>query len=1688
MPVTRSQGQSESPNQGTDGQNNDTSHRDPDDEFVDAVDARVLSAINQIITDKLSQISEDLNRTILNTITTAIQSQARNPSAQQNQAEELPTASPSSTRTFTENQSGFQDHRGESTRRTNLEHGQHTTFQGMNNETFQRTLYETPIRPNYSGTLPIHPIEPSKYSGDPKKARSWLREYSETCTINGYDNYHKKMRMVAYLTNEAKDWYYSIRKERSDISWEELQKIFLEDFTSTSTSKELFKILCDARQRKNERPFAFLLRIQRYCYDYNAEMPEKEVVNWCLDGLDQNIANTIKSPTPKNARTLNWLKEKLREWSIDDPEVERQRDRVMQNRNHVSDKANPTPTKPTGQDPYPRKSPSHPNWVCFNCNGKGHALTQCTRPKDDEAIKKNRARFMDARAGRFVQHINAPIENDEQLEKIYENDETDIPRENFHGANLVDRSRDILVVDQVIEHLPCDGLPKPTLQLKMNNKSVRGRLDCGADMTIIPEHVAKHLNLNMVAPKQLEFGTASATALRPIGLSAVTVEHNNRVASLLVAVVRDNDSTKVLWGIDVFSLFNLTLAFHDGHIKITEKQVMAPNALLNKETTKILNIERMRESQRKQELKPKLIYGEMDPDENFRLEQELLKYHDVFSLSSSDIGHTKSIQHKIPLTDNTPVFSKPYRVAFRHRQLLEDMLKEMQRAGIIRPSTSPYASPILFVDKPDGSKRLCVDYRKLNAISVRDRTPMPHPEDVFGMMSGVKIFTKLDITSMFWQIEVAPEDCHKTAFTTSSGLFEFVMMPFGLMNAPATAVRLMRHVLRDLDGKICYVYFDDILIFACNIEEMIERTTSVLQRIRDHEIKLKPSKCGFGLNSTTYLGQKITASGISLDDSRVEAVKMFPIPKDQHEVRSFHGLCSYNRRYVKGFADIAKPLTQLMKKGIEFIWSDECQKSFDTLKDRLISKPILVYFDVNSEHELRTDASAYGMGAILYQKSEITEKQGVILYMSKSLNKAQQNYSATERECLAAFWAITTLKHYLLGRKFTLITDHNPLSLLKNGKDPHQRLARWVAQLQGYDFDVKYKPGPSHSDADCLSRLIPENKHANDEIEEAADNIQQAILAVTFSSDSIDMIQEQRNDDFCNKLIKELESESENIRTSHFTIQNDLLYHKNANGDLQLVIPRSQTLEILKQCHDNALAGHMGLKRTYALIRERFFWRNMRDEIIKYVQTCDKCQKRKASNKRSQGFIEPIPIAEDVFDNIGIDLIDKLPISRTGKNSILVMTDNLSKYVVTVNLQDGLADTINTAIFEHFITKFGCPKTIISDRGSNLTSMENNNFFNSLGIKRITTTAYHPQANGQTERFNRVIGAQLAMFVEKSQRDWCKFVPALTFAYNVSKHSVTNVTPYELVFARKPRIPAENIFGRQQYINPNCPGLEVRAEEAKELIKQYIRKSQAKNKKRIDQTLDPNRFEVGDLVVIKRPTRVPGGAKKLTFTYIGPFRLTKKLNNLNFEVVNLNGRPRCFSVHPIHLRKYYLRANGTPPAPPAILTNYQDPVTENQGPEHNNLTNEEEGPYTYTREPVRKFSTTELPRLDLDDITVTGRPSVIEADPTEINMEPLQFQDSYPIDSSRSTLNEPNAMELEEDKNGRQVEATTEEENIEQTVDQQLTQITIGGKRDDLVENIDTTIQVSRPKRNHKLPARYANLAHENFQCSQVNL
>ncbi|GFT56609.1 hypothetical protein TNCV_1313421 [Trichonephila clavipes] len=778
-------------------------------------------------------------------------------------------------------------------------------------------------------------------------------------------------------------------------------------------------------------------------------------------------------------------------------------------------------------------------------------------------------------------------------------------------------------------------------------------------------------------------------------------------------------------------------------------------------------------------------------------------------------------------------------------------------------------------------------------------------------------FSSMDLRSGYWQIEIDEADREKTAFITPEGLYEFKVMPFGLCNAPATFERMMDNLLRHFKWTMCLCYLDDIIVFSETFEDHLIRLRLVLKCLQEAGLKLNSKKCLFAAQEVKILGHLVSSNGVRPDPDKIKAVRNFPTPKNIHDIRSFLGLCSYFRRFIKGFCYLAEPLQSLLKSGVEFHWGPEEVEAFNSLKKALTSDPVLGMYDERASTEIHTDASGYGIGAVLVQIQNNVEK--VIAYASRTLTKAEKNYSTTERECLAIVWATNKFRPYIFGKHFTVVTDHHSLCWLMNLKDPSGRLARWALRLQEHDFDVKYKTGKKHSDADALSRNPVEEET------ETPDKF----LAVTTS---MNLAMEQKKDQDLAKL-KLLSNSSKN---EEFRFIDGILCRKNFDPDGKLwlpVIPKHLRADILRHFHDAPTAGHLGFAKTYDRIRKRFYWPGMYRNVVRYVMHCRECQRRKSVPQRPPGRLVPIPPAIAPFHRIGIDLLGRFPKSAHGNKWIIVCTDYSTRYATTKALPTAEVDEIAKFLLEEIVLRHGAPRVIITDRGAVFRSRLVSSLVDLCNIDHRFTTAYHPQTNGLTERFNKTLADMLSMYVDVEQKNWDEILPFVTFAYNTAKQETTGFTPFFLLHGREAETTLDTMlpFCPNDFDDNNITKIAARAEESRQLARVHTLRAQDKDRRRYDSKHQMVSYAPGDLVWVYTPVRKVGLSEKLLRRYFGPYQVLRRLSAVTYEVQDFDPASRKRKlrevVHVLRMKPYHDPAEQieTEDIPPK--ESYKGPIT-----------------------------------------------------------------------------------------------------------------------------------------------------------------
>lgn len=613
------------------------------------------------------------------------------------------------------------------------------------------------------------------------------------------------------------------------------------------------------------------------------------------------------------------------------------------------------------------------------------------------------------------------------------------------------------------------------------------------------------------------------------------------------------------------------------------------------------------------------------------------------TVCNQEIGYTNLVKHRIITTDELPVRKRAYKVSIEKQSFVEGQIKELLDKKIIRPSCSPWASPVVVVQKKDGGSRLCIDYRGLNAKTHLDAYPMPQIQDILESLHGATVFSTLDLKSGYWQLEMESHSIQKTGFITSSGLYEFLRLPFGLKNAAASFQRLMEHVLRELKGKCCMVYIDDVVVYSKNKQDHLQHLQQVFNCFHKAGLTLNLKKCNFIQKSLTFLGHVVSREGIKTDPTKVTAVSSFPIPQSLKEVQRFLGMAGWYHRFIPSFSEKAAPLHALKQKNSTWIWTDQCQQALDLIKQDLMQAPVLTSPDFTQPFRVQTDASEVGLGAVLTQ--ECAGKEHVIAYASRLLRGAERSYSVSEKECLAVVWAVEKWRPYLEGRLFEVLTDHAALTWAFQHPKPSSRLIRWTIRLQGFHFTVKYRKGQCNVVPDALSRAPSLTISPN-------------IIAVAQASNSVsspvsmpvDLAQiaiAQNNDQEIQELISKVPSQTpQDSSRVHYVTENGFLFRSVPDGrkgqKLQLVIPSIHHQAFVQYAHDNPLSGHLGKLKTLLRLLETVYWPTIRADVWKHCKECQVCQKYKPSMSKLSGYLQSTPIVEPGY-MMGIDLMGPFP-------------------------------------------------------------------------------------------------------------------------------------------------------------------------------------------------------------------------------------------------------------------------------------------------------------------------------------------------------------------------------------------------------------------------------------------------------------
>ena len=941
------------------------------------------------------------------------------------------------------------------------------------------------------------------------------------------------------------------------------------------------------------------------------------------------------------------------------------------------------------------------------------------------------------------------------------------------------------------------------------------------------------------------------------------------------------------------------------------------------------------------------------PEQMIIVRDLLCKYENAFAKSDEDLGETDLEMHRIDTGDAKPIKIPPRRMPFARKAAVREEVHKLKKMNVIEDSMSPWAAPIVLVKKKDGIRyRFCLDYRELNKVTKKDSYPLPRIDDSLDQLQGSVIFSCLDLNSGYFQCLVHPDDREKTAFVTQDGLFQFRTLPQGVVNGVANFSRLMDKVFAGLSQEILLVYIDDIITLGRSFEDHVRNLELVLIRITQANLKISPSKCQLFQSEVKFLGFKVSKFGLSPDPDKISAVVDWPRPTTQTQTRAYLGLCSYYRRFVKGFATIASPLHKLTEKSDSFNWNIDCQKAFDSLKSALTSAPILGFpidQEDGPEFIIDCDASGYALGAVLSQVQN--NEETVLAYYSKSFSKPERNYCVTRRELKSLVASVKHFHHYVYGRKVLIRTDHGALRWLMNFKNPEGQIARWLEVLSTYELTIVHRAGTKHTNADGLSRRpcgeckYCERQELKEKIAEVHPNCNPLCAGVRdqqsspkSSSDwlpvwSLEELETLQKDDLIvNTALSwvkqgerpswsDMRNEGAVLRRfwtmwKQLTLKDGLLYvlakESTTNSPvLRLVAPHQVRTAILEFLHDHRTAAHLGITKTHKKVRDRFWWPQLKKDVVRWCKFCPACQKRNLRVGRRTAPLQQEPVGSPL-ERMAMDILSFRETTADGNCCVLVIIDYFSKYADAFALPDHTALTVADCLVTEVFTRVGVPLILHSDQGAEFTSNLMNDLCRLLQINKTRTTPYHARSDGLTEKFNSTLINMLSKFCNDNKENWDDHLPYIMCAYRASVQESTGFTPNRLFLGREINLPVDVMFpvgDRHLNVSKGCPvkyveWVQQTMEQSFEHARENLRTSAIRQKSYYDKRAIMRKFQRGDWVVrYYHPLLVKS---KLNNRYMGPYVVLRPVNEVTYEI-QLNPESKPLVVHVDDLKPFYAK-------------------------------------------------------------------------------------------------------------------------------------------------------------------------------------
>uniref|UniRef100_A0A1Y1JUB3 RNA-directed DNA polymerase n=1 Tax=Photinus pyralis TaxID=7054 RepID=A0A1Y1JUB3_PHOPY len=1013
---------------------------------------------------------------------------------------------------------------------------------------------------------------------------------------------------------------------------------------------------------------------------------------------------------------------------------------------------------------------------------------------------------------------------------------------------------------------------RPYISLSICGERIRALFDSGANQTILGSnglYLIKKFNLILKRNgHEYYLSTADGKDQKVLGTVELPIIIDG-VCKSINAIACSSILNPLILGMDACYAFGFKTDFSTDSFKVT-------------------NVSALR-----------ALHGIDDLDEQQKLELDTV-IDNFKNISGPCLSRTNLVSHFIDVGDAQPIKQRFYPLSPAMQKHADAELDRMLKEGIVRPSKSPWSSPMVLVRKKGSNPeqyRLCFDGRKLNSVTKRDAYPLPYLNSILDGLRDARYLTSIDLKQAFYQIPLHPDSCEKTAFVVPRrGLYEYTVLPFGIANAPATQQRLMDTLFGPLLGEKIFCYLDDIIIISSTFGEHITLLKEVFLKLQEANLTINIEKCQFCRSSLNYLGYLVDKNGLHTDPSKVQAIREFPKPTTTKEIKRFLGMAGWYRRFVKDFSTISAPISDLIKgkfKGQKINWTTEADKSFNSLKTILCSAPILASPDFNKMFSLQCDASGYGVGCVLTQDDD-----RVIAYASRTLTNTERNYSVTERECLAVLFGIEKFRGYIEGTHFHVITDHYSLIWLMQMRNPSGRLARWSMRLSQYSFTVIHRKGKINIVPDALSRSPVE------------------VCALKITPNDFD--------GFYQKMLNEIKKFPEKF--PDWRCENELIFKYVPNQhnvvsnltEWKQLVPKSKRNQLLNKMHDHPTSSHLGALKTYQKLSEQYYWPKMRADVSRYVRRCEICAANKSSQLSRPGLMGQEKKVCYPFQCLSVDIIGPLPRSLKGNTSIIVVADWFTKFVLLKPVRQAHAKAVVDFLENDVFLIFGVPQICMVDNGPQFISSQFKHLIKNYNIPQVWYNAnYHPQVNF-VERVNRVIGTAIRSYVTDNHRNWDLEIFKVAHAIRNSVHDVTGYSPSFLNFGRivpisgdyynKLEIMKEDdlkIGDRENLVNDIHNLSDIYKD-----VNQRLHRAYEKNTKFYNLRKRPLKFKVGDTVWKKNYTLSDASkyySKKLAPKY-QKCKVKKITGQLTYELISEEGK-NLGVYHVKDLKPYYVEEN-----------------------------------------------------------------------------------------------------------------------------------------------------------------------------------